>query len=121
MVSIFSKFNPVKKVRQIFVGSQDDQVPESTQSFNVRQEKEEAYESIKRGTSMVPMERIIGSVGRYHDFDNQFRTKSSRRDERLQRIKDAMMSGKVMPPISLYQIKDDFYIHLLLKNLYQEH
>lgn len=59
---------------------------------------------------MVPIEKIIGSVGRYHDFDNQFRTKSGRMDDRLQSIIQAMQTGKPLPPISLYQIKDDYYI-----------
>lgn len=109
MASIFSKFNPLRYLNKLS-GEDDDQANANVQSFNVRQEDEEAYESIKRGTSMVPLEKITGSVGRYHDFDNQFRTRNGRRDERLSNIIKAMREGKQMPPISLYQIKDDFFI-----------
>lgn len=110
MASTFSKFNPLQIVKTLFRGKNEDSSKGNPYSFNSRQEQEEAYESIKRGTSMVPLDKIIGSVGRYHDFDKQFRAKTGRRDERLHKIVSAMKAGKSMPPISLYQIKDDYYI-----------
>lgn len=110
MVSSFSKFKPFQALKNAFYNDDADQEEENPYSFNIRREKEEAYESIKRGTSMVPLEKIVGSVGRYHDFDNQFKTKSARVDERLESILKAMKAGKSMPPVSLYQIKDDFFI-----------
>lgn len=110
MASTFSKFNPLNLVRKIFIGEKKEPKEDQSHSFNSRQEREEAYQSVKRGISMVPIDRIVGSVGRYHDFDKQFRAKNGRRDERLINILAAMKSGKVMPPISLYQIKDDFFI-----------
>lgn len=110
MVSSFSKFNPLQAIKNVLHGDNADQDKNDSHNFNIRREKEEAYESIKRGTSMVPLEKIVGSVGRYHDFDNQFKTKSTRMDERLESILTAMKAGKSLPPISLYQIKDDFFI-----------
>jgi uncharacterized ParB-like nuclease family protein len=111
MASMFSKFNPLEMVGKLFRGPEEEGVGEQNpHSFASRQESEEAYESIKRGTSMVPLQKIVGSVGRYHDFDNQFRTGSGRRDERLDSIIEAMKAGRQMPPISLYQIKDDYFI-----------
>ena len=110
MGSSFSKFNPLQALKNAFNGGDSDSDQENPHSFNIRRDKEEAYESIKRGTSMVPLEKIVGSVGRYHDFDNQFKTRSNRTDERLEAILAAMKAGKKMPPVSLYQIKDDFFI-----------
>ncbi len=110
MVSSYSKFNPLQALKKALHSDTIDRDKENPHSFNIRREKEEAYESIKRGTSMVPLEKIIGSVGRYHDFDNQFKTKSTKMDERLASILGAMKAGKGMPPISLYQIKDEFFI-----------
>ncbi len=108
---MFSKFNPLEMVGKLFRGPEEEGVGEQNpHSFASRQESEEAYESIKRGTSMVPLQKIVGSVGRYHDFDNQFRTGSGKRDERLDSIIEAMKAGRQMPPISLYQIKDDYFI-----------
>ncbi len=63
-----------------------------------------------RGVRTVALDRIVGSVGRYQDFDSQFRLKKRLPSERLQRIKTAMREGRVLPPVKLYQIKDDYYV-----------
>lgn len=111
MASIFSRFNRPGLLKNIFAGKDQAKAPEpNLYSFSTRQQDEEAYESIKRGTSLVPLKKIVGSVGRYHDFDNQFRQGGGKRDERVQGIIEAMRAGKTMPPISLYQIRDDYYI-----------
>ena len=109
MVTMFSKYKPLKALKKLVTGDREPEA-ENSRSFNVRQEKEEAYEAIERGTLMVPLEKIVGSVGRYHDFDNQFKTQQSKRNERLQGILKAMREGKNLPPIALYQIKEDFFI-----------
>jgi len=105
-----SKFNPLQSIKHMFQGDEARGDKDNPHNFNSRREKEEAYESVKRGTSMVPLAKIVGSVGRYHDFDNQFKTDSIRVDDRLKSILTAMKAGKNMPPVSLYQIKDDFFI-----------
>ncbi len=108
MVIMSLKFKPIEKIRQFFLSGRPSE--ENPYCFNSRQEREKAYESIKRGISMVPLERIVGSVGRYQDFDSQFITTDGRQNERLASIIKAMKSGRVMPPISLYQIKNDYFI-----------
>jgi len=111
MVTMFSKFNPFSALKKAITSRESSCETESNPScFNTRQEEEEAYEAIERGTLMVPLEKIVGSVGRYHDFDNQFGSQSHAVDERLKGIIDAMKEGKNLPPISLYQIKDDYFI-----------
>jgi len=84
--------------------------PSAVKSFKQDQEKEAAYDSRIRGVRTVPLDRIVGSVGRYQDFDNRFRLKQPVPSERLQHIKTAMREGRPMPPVKLYQIKDDFYV-----------
>ncbi len=79
-------------------------------SFREEQKKEKAYEYRKRGRFSVPLERIVGSVGRYHDFDNRFQPRQGLPTERLERIRKAMRQGRDFPPVDLYQIKDDFYV-----------
>jgi len=95
-------------------------------SFHAVQQQEQAVDSIERGTMMVPIEKIVGTVGRYNDFDSEFRPRRQGNNPRLQGIIQAMQAGNSMPPISLYQIKDDFFVldghHRLLaaKELGQE-
>ena len=78
-------------------------------SFAEDQQKEEAFDHKQKGFRSVPVEQIVGSVGRYHDFDNKFRLMRHMPSERFEVIKQAMKSGKRLPPVKLYQIKDEYY------------
>ena len=78
-------------------------------SFKEVQKKEAAYETRDRGIRSVPLAKIVGSVGRYLDFDGRFRIRSHVPLERLERIKNNMRSGKVLPPVKLYQIKNEYF------------
>ena len=78
-------------------------------SFKEVQEQEAAFDTRDRGTLMVPLDRIVGSVGRYQDFDERFRIRSHLPAERLKKIKSKMREGKTLPPVKLYQIKNEYY------------
>ncbi len=78
-------------------------------SFKEVQKNEAAYETRDRGIRMVRLAQIVGSVGRYLDFDEQFLIRSHVPVERLEKIKNQMRSGKMLPPVRLYQIKNEYY------------
>ncbi len=78
--------------------------------FNEVCEAEQAHESVDRGTSQVEVARIVGTVGRYQDFDTSFKLKDRSGNARYQGILRAMRDGKPMPPVALYLIKDEYYI-----------
>ena len=78
-------------------------------SFKEVQEQEAAFDTRDRLTRMVPLDRIVGSVGRYQDFDERFRIRSHLPAERLKKIKSKMREGKTLPPVKLYQIKNEYY------------
>lgn len=82
----------------------------SLKSFKENQESEEAFDARDLGIHDVDLDKIVGSVGRYHDFDNQFRLKTGLPPERLTAVKEAIKSGKSLPPVKLYQIKSEYYI-----------
>lgn len=79
-------------------------------AFRENQEKEEAFDTIDLGIRQVPISRIVGSVGRYQDFDNRFRLKHYLPQDRLKGIQKAMQSGTPLKPVQLYQIKDEYYV-----------
>jgi hypothetical protein len=83
---------------------------DEVKSFKHDQAKEAAYDSRVRGVRTIPMDQIVGSVGRYRDFDKRFRLKQKVPSERLEWIKTAMREGRTLPPVKLYQIKDAFYV-----------
>jgi hypothetical protein len=79
-------------------------------SFKEKQNKEEAFEYVKRGTRTIPIDQIVGSVGRYRDFDGTFRPRSHLPPERFDNIREILRAGKSLPPVDLYQIKNEFYV-----------
>jgi hypothetical protein len=78
-------------------------------SFKEIQEQEAAFDTRDRGIRMVPLDQIVGSVGRYHDFDERFRIRSHLPPERLEKIKDKMRTGRMLAPVKLYLIKTEYY------------
>jgi uncharacterized ParB-like nuclease family protein/DNA-binding Lrp family transcriptional regulator len=78
--------------------------------FRADQECEGAFDHIDRGICSVPLAQIVGSVGRYHDFDSQFKLKDHVPPDRFVSVKQAMRQGKSLPPVKLYQIKDEYYV-----------
>ncbi len=84
--------------------------PQKEGSFDQIREAEKAYEAVKRGVATVPLDKIVGSVGRYSDFDKQFRLQGAGNEDRLQSVTQALQEGRPIPPVSLYQIKDKYYI-----------
>jgi len=102
------------RVRQIFKNSETSHHPNTessvVKSFKEQQKKEAAFDMRDRGIRTVPMKSIVGSVGRYQDFDHQFRFKKNHPSERLQRIKDAMRQGRLLKPVELYQIKNEYFV-----------
>jgi hypothetical protein len=61
-----------------------------------------------RGLRKILLDRIIGSVGRYHDFDRAFLPR--RTDDRWQRINAAWQRGEQLPPIEVYQVGDVYFV-----------
>lgn len=105
LTSIFRKKRSQKKS-----GDLAPERSQETKSFRENQINEGAFDTIKRGTCSVPLNKITGSVARYHDFDSRFRIKKHIPSDRLENIKAFMRSGKRLPPVKLYQIKDEFYV-----------
>lgn len=82
----------------------------SIKSFVDDQHKEEAYDGKVLGIQAVSLDKIVGSVGRYKDFNQEFRLKKDRPSARLERVKEAFKMKIMLPPITLYQIKKEYYV-----------
>ena len=83
---------------------------EGIKSFKENQKLEEAVDQRDLGFREIALKQIVGSVGRYRDFDSRFRLLKGLPPERLERIKEAIRTAKSLPPVLLYRIKDDYYV-----------
>ncbi len=63
---------------------------------------------VYRGIHAIPVEKIVGSVGRAADLLPGFRLK--RPDTRYYRIRRAMEKGEILPPIIVYKVGDEYYV-----------
>jgi hypothetical protein len=62
------------------------------------------------GARTVEVGRIVGSVGRWRDFDSGFMpTRAS--EQRWKRVDLAFRKGLDLPPVVLYKIGNDYYVH----------
>ena len=93
-------------VKKLWGGRRDSEA----KCFRENQECEGAFDHVDRGICSVPLAQIVGSVGRYHDFDSQFKLKGHVPPDRLISVKQAMREGKSLPPVKLYKIKDEYYV-----------
>ncbi len=59
----------------------------------------------------VPLARIVGSAGCYQDFDNLFQFKDHLPSQQLETIKEPRRQGRTLPPVTPYQIKNDYYVY----------
>lgn len=84
--------------------------PRRCRRFDDVRKEEQATGVVDRGVCQVAIADIVGSVGRYRDFDGKFRIRSPESEGRFREILTAMTSGEALPPVSLYQIKDDYFI-----------
>jgi hypothetical protein len=63
-----------------------------------------------RGVEAIPIDKIVGSLGRYNDFNKEFLPQSEGISAKYENVKDAMLAGKMLPPIKVYQIFDSYFV-----------
>ena len=65
---------------------------------------------IDRGTQIIPIASIVGSVGRYRDFDRAFLPLSGADEERWRSLDVALNELRSLPPIDVYKIGDVYFV-----------
>ena len=62
------------------------------------------------GMKVIPIEKIVGSEGRYNDFDNRFFPKSSHLKNRWEHVDQAAIESIDLPPIKVYEIAGLYFV-----------
>lgn len=63
-----------------------------------------------RGQRTIPVDAIVGSVGRYNDFTRTFLPRVARDAQRWARVKIAARDVTELPPIDVYQLGDGYFV-----------
>ena len=66
--------------------------------------------SAKQELKEVPLDAIVGSVGRYKDFTRKFLPLQDSDEGRWARVKAAVLELSGLPPIEVYQIGDVYFV-----------
>lgn len=68
-----------------------------------------ASSQVERGLQAIPLQAIVGSVGRYRDFTRTFLPKHDSDKERWARVKVAQLH-QGLPPIEVYQLGEVYFV-----------
>ena len=80
-------------------------------SYEEVRQKLKASGVTSRQLREVPIDDIIGSVGRYNDFTRSFLPKHDSDRDRWARVHLATSDLAGLPPVELYQIGDAYFVH----------
>src|SRR5215203_5210109 len=79
-------------------------------SFDDVRREHAANNRLYRGTKLVEVEAIVGSVGRWRDFDRSFLPARASVGHKWKRIDRAFQRGEDLPPVELYEIGDAYFV-----------
>ena len=79
-------------------------------SYDDVRRKLRAVESPVRELTEIPLDAIVGSVGRYNDFTRGFLPRQDSDGSRWARVRMAMTGLEGVPPIEVYQLGDAFFV-----------
>ena len=79
-------------------------------SFNEIRKQLTIENQVDRGMQEILISQIIGSLSRYHDFDNTFLPKQTFTRGRWQHIDKLHLTGEVLPPVEVYQLGEFYFV-----------
>ncbi len=79
-------------------------------SYDEVAEKLKLRGRVERGVRDIPLNSIVGSVGRYVDFTRTFLPRKTDDRDRWTRVKAAMEDGVGLPPIEVYKVGEAYFV-----------
>jgi hypothetical protein len=69
-----------------------------------------AFNRVRLGRRVVAVEKIVGSVGRFRDFDRNFLPTHGSLEMKWKRIDRAYHRGQDLPPVALFEVGGSFFM-----------
>jgi len=91
---------------QNFLNTDRDKLLSFNDVKGILKPKNEVY----MGSQVVPIKLIVGSEGRYHDFNKYFLPRKEHMRQRWSRVDEAHIKDIVLPPILLYEIGGVYFV-----------
>jgi hypothetical protein len=77
---------------------------------DLRRELSVANNRLHRGMRVVEVEEIVGSVGRWRDFDRSFLPARASVGHKWKRIDRAFHRTEDLPPVELYKLEEAYFV-----------
>lgn len=84
--------------------------PADLLSYEEASRRLKAEGTIDRGLQEIPLDAIVGSVGRYADFNRTFLPRRERDEQRWANVRAKIAAGKGLIPIKVYQIGEAYFV-----------
>lgn len=84
--------------------------PNDLLSFDEVRERLRLQDSAYRGLQEIELDKIVGSTGRYRDFNRAFLPKNDQTEQRWRRISQVASDGQGYPPIEVYQVGEVYFV-----------
>jgi hypothetical protein len=95
----------VTKILSILTNDEDDLLP-LDEARKILKPKAEVY----RGLTTVPISKVVGSEGRYRDFNKNFLPRHSHLRARWESIDIAHHRDVILPPVRLYELGGVYFV-----------
>lgn len=79
-------------------------------SFDEVRRQLKGRQEVSRGRQTIPLDKIVGSVGRYRDFNRAFLPRGGVSQERWARLDEAWNRLEHIPPIEVYKVGDAYFV-----------
>jgi hypothetical protein len=84
--------------------------PNDLLSFEEIRKELRLQDSAYKGLQEIELDRIVGSTGRYRDFNRAFLPKNNQTEQRWRRISQVASDGHGYPPIEVFQVGDVYFV-----------
>ena len=107
----FTRARRRARLRAVVVRVRREYTSNRLLSFDeVRRELSVANKRLHRGTRVVEVDQIVGSVGRWDEFDRSFLPARASVGQRWMRIDRAFQRGEDLPPVELYKLEETYFV-----------
>ena len=106
----FTRARRRARLRALGARIRREHTPNRLLSFEDLRRELGANNRLHRGRRVVEVEQIVGSVGRWRDFDRSFLPARARVGQRWKRIDQAFQRGEDLPPVELYEIGEAYFV-----------
>jgi hypothetical protein len=106
----FTRARRKASLRRIKAQLRKEHVPNRLLSMDEVKGSLGAYNQVYRGMRVVPVEKIVGSLNRYGDFDSTFLPARESLETKWKSVDRAYHRIVELPPVSLFKIGEKYFV-----------